>query len=89
MARRAAEGRGGSGQRKGSAKATRSPPAKTTAAVDLKVRVAALERERAALAADLEAARARITDLETRQGEIADRIAWALDSLHDLIGDEA
>jgi hypothetical protein len=38
----------------------------------------------AALEAELVAARARIVELEARQAEIADRIAWALDSLHDF-----
>jgi predicted nucleic acid-binding Zn-ribbon protein len=60
------------------------PAREKAAAPDLNSRIAALERERASLETDLSAARARIADLESRQAEIADRIAWVLDSLHDL-----
>jgi predicted nucleic acid-binding Zn-ribbon protein len=51
----------------------------------LKARLAALERERNALQADLQRAEARIRDLEKTQAEVRDRIAWALDSLHNIM----
>lgn len=44
----------------------------------LQQRIDELERE-------LAEARARIGELQNRQTEIADRIAWALDSLHELM----
>lgn len=44
----------------------------------LQQRIDELERE-------LAEAKARIGDLQQRQSQIADRIAWALDSLHDLM----
>lgn len=44
-------------------------------------RIDLLERE-------LDDARRRIDDLEVRQRQIADRIAWALDSLRDLMDDD-
>lgn len=37
---------------------------------------------------ELADARSRITDLEQRQRHIADRIAWALDSLRDLMDED-
>ena len=61
---------------------------KAKTAVEAQSRIHALEMERQKLAADLGEARLRIEDLERRQTEIADRIAWALDSLHDLISDK-
>ena len=36
------------------------------------------------LRAELEAAKARIAELETARNEVLDRIAWAIDSLHNL-----
>lgn len=39
----------------------------------------------AKLVAELEAARARITELEAAQRDVLDRIAWAIDSLHSLM----
>ena len=55
------------------------------AADPLKVRLAALERERDALRADLQRAEARVRDLEKTQAQVRDRIAWALDSLHNIL----
>ena len=38
----------------------------------------------ALLTAELAAARARIAELEQKQAEIANRIDWVIDSLHNL-----
>jgi hypothetical protein len=75
---------------KSAAAASRNRPSTGTlsTAADAQARILALESERQKLAADLSAARNRIEDLERRQAEIADRIAWALDSLHDLLSDK-
>lgn len=43
-----------------------------------------LAAENSALKAELEQARARISELERRQTEILNRIDWAIDSLHNL-----
>jgi hypothetical protein len=43
-----------------------------------------LAAENATLKAELEQARARISELERRQTEILNRIDWAIDSLHNL-----
>jgi predicted nucleic acid-binding Zn-ribbon protein len=51
----------------------------------LKARLSTLERERDALQADLQRAEARVRDLEKTQAEVRDRIAWALDSLHNIL----
>jgi predicted nucleic acid-binding Zn-ribbon protein len=51
----------------------------------VKNRLAALERERDALRADLERAQARVRNLEKTQAQVRDRIAWALDSLHNIL----
>jgi hypothetical protein len=57
----------------------------TSTADPLKVRLSAIERERDALRADLQRAQARVRDLEKTQAQVRDRIAWALDSLHNLL----
>ncbi|HPG88890.1 MAG TPA: hypothetical protein PLD46_04510 [Hyphomicrobium sp.] len=44
----------------------------------------ALADENARLKADLAAAQERIADLELKQTEITNRIAWVIDSLHNL-----
>ena len=51
----------------------------------VKTRLAALERERDALRADLQRAEARVRNLEKTQAQVRDRIAWALDSLHNIL----
>lgn len=51
----------------------------------VKTRLAALERERDALRADLQRAEARVRNLEKTQAQVRDRIAWALDSLHSIL----
>lgn len=45
---------------------------------------AALADENQRLKAELEAARERIADLESKQADITNRIAWVIDSLHNL-----
>ena len=50
----------------------------------LRTELAALARERDALHGALTEAQARIADLERRQTEIANRIVWAIDTLHSL-----
>lgn len=59
-----------------------STQGKTSSSIEspraLKLRIDELERE-------LAAARSLIGDLQSRQSQIADRIAWALDSLHELM----
>ena len=47
--------------------------------------IAVLKKDRDALAAALVVAETRIAALEARQNEVADRIAWALDTLRDLM----
>jgi hypothetical protein len=49
--------------------------------------IAILKKDREALLAALTAAEARVEALTARQAEVADRVAWALDTLRDLIGD--
>lgn len=44
----------------------------------------ALADENQQLKADLAAARQRIADLESKQTDITNRIAWVIDSLHNL-----
>ena len=48
-----------------------------------------LEAECRALRADLEAARGEIARLEKRQELVVNRIDWVIDSLHNLLEDEA
>lgn len=47
--------------------------------------ISQLEQERDALKAELEAAMARIAELEKSRELIANRIDWVIDSLHNLI----
>ena len=51
----------------------------------LQERLAALERERDQLKAELERFKARQRRLEETQAQVRDRIAWALDSLHNIL----
>jgi chromosome segregation ATPase len=48
-------------------------------------RLAALERERDSLRAELARAEDRLRELEKNQATVSDRIAWALDSLHNIL----
>jgi septal ring factor EnvC (AmiA/AmiB activator) len=51
----------------------------------LRQRLAAVERERDQLKADLDRSCARLKQLEDTQAQVRDRIAWALDSLHNIL----
>ena len=59
--------------------------AKTAANGSLQERLAAAERERDALREELERFKARQRQLEEAQAKVRDRIAWALDSLHNIL----
>jgi hypothetical protein len=48
-------------------------------------RLSALERERDALREELTRAEERLSLLEKNQADVRDRIAWALDSLHNIL----
>jgi hypothetical protein len=48
-------------------------------------RLAALERERDSLGAALAEAQERLRALEKNHAHVSDRIAWALDSLHNIL----
>jgi hypothetical protein len=62
------------------------PKAKAgTAGLALVERVATLERERDALKAELDRSKARVRQLEDSHAQVRDRIAWALDSLHNIL----
>jgi chromosome segregation ATPase len=62
-------------------KAKPTKPASTSSAD----RLAALERERDALRLELERSEARVEALEKAQAHVRDRLAWALDSLQNII----
>ncbi len=47
--------------------------------------VARLEAECQRLSAELDAARARIEEMEQARKQALDRIAWTIDSLHNLL----
>ncbi len=85
MARRRATKAGG----KTVSSAARVPRAKTAkdgATVGtLAERLAAVERERDALKEELERSRTRIRTLEESHAKVRDRIAWSLDSLHNIL----
>jgi hypothetical protein len=59
------------------------------AALTLVQRLAVLERERDALKEELERSKARVRQLEDGQAQVRDRIAWALDSLHNILDGKA
>jgi hypothetical protein len=52
-------------------------------------RLAALERERDALRAELEREQARAHKLEEANTAARDRVAWALETLNDVLGTKA
>jgi hypothetical protein len=62
-----------------------SKPKTVSPGNSLKERLAALERERDALRADLERERTRASKLEEMHATARDRIAWALDSLRNIL----
>ena len=87
MARRQREREAG-GPAKAPVKASArvSPPrAVETPAAGLEAKLKAVERDRDAIKAALAVAETRIKDLENHQSDVANRIAWALDSLHNLL----
>jgi predicted nucleic acid-binding Zn-ribbon protein len=65
--------------------APRAKAKQTDSGDTLKARLSATERERDALRTDLQRAEARLRSLEKTQAEVRDRIAWALDSLHNIL----
>lgn len=58
-----------------------------TGAATLEARLAALEAERDALKAQLAKATGRIAELEALKVQTANRIAWVIDSIHNLLED--
>ena len=52
--------------------------------VSLEAQLATLKQERDQLAADLQAAKARIATLEAAREEVLNRIEWVIDSLHTV-----
>ena len=84
MARRRATKAGG----KSATVAARAPRVKAKdgpAVGTLGERLAAVERERNALKEELERAQSRLHQLEETQARVRDRIAWALNSLHNIL----
>lgn len=59
-----------------------------TAVEKLEARFKELKRERDALEAELDEARARIMAMETARTDAINRIDWVLDSLHNVLQDE-
>jgi uncharacterized protein (DUF3084 family) len=51
----------------------------------LSERLAAVERERNALKEELERTRSRVRQLEDANAQVRDRVAWALDSLQNIL----
>jgi predicted nucleic acid-binding Zn-ribbon protein len=84
MARRgAAKARGKSAP--GSARSALAKAKGAAANGSLQERLAIVERERDALREELERFKARQRQLEEAQAQVRDRIAWALDSLHNIL----
>lgn len=52
-------------------------------------KIALLLREREKMVTQLDAVQAKIATLEARDAQLADRIAWALDTLNDLLRDNS
>jgi predicted RNase H-like nuclease (RuvC/YqgF family) len=79
--------RGDAASRKTAAARTQSERSKSKATRGLGSadKVAALERERDGLRLELERSEARIEALEKAQAQVRDRLAWALDSLQNIM----
>jgi predicted RNase H-like nuclease (RuvC/YqgF family) len=79
--------RGDAASRKAAAVRTQSERSKTKATKPLAAadKLTTLERERDALRLELERAEARVEALEKAQAHVRDRIAWALDSLQNIL----
>lgn len=72
--------------------APRKAPAKTdlSSAVErLEGKLKALQGERDGLHSELNAARARIAELEALQKDAVNRIDWVIDSLHNLVEEKS
>jgi hypothetical protein len=80
---KAAPGRAQS--RSSKAKTKTKAKAKTETRDPTAQRLAVLERERDALRAGLDEANERLLVMEKNQADVRDRIAWALDSLHNIL----
>jgi chromosome segregation ATPase len=74
-----AQGRTGKPKSKGRA------PAAAKKGQSVEVRLAAVERQREELTAELEVARQRITVLEAQRRQAVDRIDWVIDSLQHVV----
>jgi hypothetical protein len=79
--------RGDAASRKAAAARTQSERNKTKAPKPLAAvdKLTVLERERDALRLELERSEARVEALEKAQSHVRDRIAWALDSLQNIL----
>ena len=66
-------------------RARHNKPKAISPASSLKERLAALERERDSLRAELEREQARARKLEEVHAAARDRISWALDSLRNIL----
>jgi len=66
-------------------RAGHSKPKTVSSGSSLKERLAALERERDSLRAELEREQARACKLEEVHAAARDRISWALDSLRNIL----
>lgn len=74
--------RGSKKKTKGSGAAKAPAPAGLSEAVQrLEARLRAAERERDGLKSELDAARTKISTLEERHTQVANRINWVIDSL--------
>lgn len=67
------------------ARALRTKAKEGKAVGSLAERLAAVERERNELRGELERATSRVRQLEDTHAKVRDRLAWALDSLHNLL----
>ena len=67
------------------AKSKRGEGARSSSKASGKSDAAQLAAENARLNSELDAARLRIAELEQKHAEIANRIDWAIDSLHNLM----
>lgn len=67
----------------GPAAMSAAPQPPPTPGPDLSI-VGALEQERDALKRELDAAKARIAELEQAREQVLNRIDWIIDSLHNL-----
>jgi hypothetical protein len=68
----------------GKAKPATKPAGRTIAVAAAADPMTALQTERDALKAELAAAKVRIDALEAANAQVADRIAWMIDSLQSL-----